>query len=179
MNIVFEGNELVGKSSTIEELSKRLPNYSIVRGSSFEMTKEGKNLFLPYMWELTKGDNQLIDRFSFSNRVYAFAYDGYDRLSDSEHDFLQRELARNGFVVYLYADEDEILRRKSIRGEDDVEESQFKIINLLYQTELTESISDLHIMPINTTKLTVSQVADKIIDHLEFITKWKEMGNMS
>jgi thymidylate kinase len=178
MNIYVEGLDGSGKTTTIQALKKRLGNYTVMKGSSFEITSQGKNIFLPYFYTLTMRKNLICDRFIFSNWIYATVFSDYEKLDKIEFEFLQKEMAKNGFMVFLYCSEEETKKRLKVRGEDYVKENQLQIISDLYQKAITESVSELNIMSIDTTNKSTDEIVDEIIANMEFLKKWKFMNEM-
>jgi len=131
MVIILEGNECCFKSTVAEKLSKKL-NLPIVKGSSFELSKcTNEELFQKFK-EFTQLDNVIIDRFIYSNYVYATLYEDYSILTDEQRREIEKLMLHKATVYYLFADGDVIKERILERGDDYVDVSMVQNINDTY-----------------------------------------------
>jgi cytidylate kinase len=73
MLIILEGNECNFKSTVAEKLSN-LIGFNVVKGSSFEMSKTTNEELFNKFNQLSNLNRTIIDRFIYSNLVYASLY---------------------------------------------------------------------------------------------------------
>lgn len=161
MLITLEGCDATGKTTLVNALAKRL-DYDVVKGSSFEITG-GKNqdeLFESFM-ELTTLDNTILDRYIYSNEVYAPLYSDYACLNDEQRRFIEREVQGATLIIYLSAPVEVIKERFRTRGEDYVDED--KIETILHSYEQSLSKSNLEILRYDTSQLTTDEIVESII----------------
>jgi thymidylate kinase len=138
MLIILEGNECNYKTTVAEKLSKQL-NIPVVKGSSFEYSKcTNEELFARFK-ELAALDNVIIDRFIYSNRVYATLYEDYAILTNEQRMEIEDIIRHKSTVYYLFADDDIIKERISERGDDYVDVSMVKKINNTYSDTMMDA----------------------------------------
>lgn len=161
MLILLEGNECNFKSTVAEKLSS-LTGYRIVKGSTFEMSKAPNSALFDKFKSMTLLDNTVIDRFIYSNLVYASLYKDYSIIGHDQKLKIESELLKkNAIVVYLYADPKVIKKRIRERGDEYVHEDMIEIINNKYMEVLSKST--LPIIHINTEFLT----SDNIVKYIQ------------
>lgn len=138
MLILLEGNECNYKSTIAEKLSKEI-GYDIKKGSSFEMAKGTNEALYESFKEMANWESTIVDRFIYSNRVYATVYDGYTILTDEQYEDIQERIKEKAIVIYLYADEEVLAERMGIRGDEYVEADMLGIINGQYDEVMPKS----------------------------------------
>lgn len=163
--LIFEGVDASGKDTTMEALNKHL-DYEIIRGSSFELTG-GKDEFELYeaFDSLTGLDNVILNRYIYSNMVYAPLFDDYSRLNSSDAELIESKIKDKATIIYLYADKEVIAERFRSRGEEYVDESQIESILESYRQLLLNT--ELDVIMIDTGKFSTAEAVDTILTMLE------------
>ena len=110
MLIILEGMDCTGKTTLANKLSEKL-GFSIVKGSSFEQAKSGNEALFAGFLELTKLKNTILDRFIYSNEVYAKIYEDYSILTDEQRRFIEREITGSALLIYLTAKNEVLIER--------------------------------------------------------------------
>lgn len=160
--IVLEGNECNYKTTIAENLSKVL-GYEIVKGSSFELSQCTNDELFAKFKSFLEMDNIILDRFIYSNLVYASLYDDYSILSQSQVDEIESIFKNKGVVVYLSAPTKVIQERITVRGDDYVDVDKVESINLKYSDVMTNVSKDIHLLHCNTNKFSSRECTDKIL----------------
>lgn len=165
--LIFEGIDASGKDTTMEELNKYL-DYEIIRGSSFELTG-GKNEDELYETfdSLTGLDNIILNRYIYSNMVYATLFDDYSKLRASDAELIENKIKDKATIIYLYADKEVIAERFKSRGEEYVDESQIESILEAYREQLLNT--ELDVIMIDTGKFNTEQAVSTILNMLEIV----------
>lgn len=138
MLIILEGNECCFKTTIAEKLSKKL-NIPVVKGSSFEFSQCTNEQLFERFKELCELDNVIIDRFIYSNRVYATLYEDFAILTDEQRKQIEELIHKKAKVYYLYADEKIIKQRISQRGDDYVNLDMVGKINKEYSGTMLDA----------------------------------------
>lgn len=162
MVIIVTGIDCSGKTTLIEQLSKRM-NYEVVRGSSFQLTanKTNDELFKTFL-ELTKLENVIFDRFSFCNFVYAPLYEDYSQLTIEQIRLIEQNLPKGSRIIYLTADKETIIERFNTRGEEYVSEDKIDAILKGYE-EVLENTT-LQIDKFNTTYMSTDEIVEFLLN---------------
>ena len=164
MLIILEGMDCTGKSTLAKKLSEKL-DFPIVKGSSFEQAKcSNADLFKSFM-ELTKLKNTILDRFIYSNEVYASIYEDYSILSDEQRRFVEREIAGSALLVYLHANNTTLIARIEKRGDDYVTIDKFNEIRSSYLSALAKS-KYIEGMSFNTAEMSTDDIVNEIVSRL-------------
>lgn len=79
--IILEGTDCRYKSTIADKLSKEL-GYPVIKGSSFELAKSGNEKLFEHFNKLADEDNVIIDRYIYSNLVYAKKFKDYSILTE-------------------------------------------------------------------------------------------------
>lgn len=146
---IIEGVDCTGKTTLAKELAKRT-GYEIVKGSSFEIAKNGANYMFEYMSRLLDRENIIIDRFFHSNWVYSDVYN-YDKMTIEQFSALANKVNHRALLVYLYANPDTIIKRMRERGENYVDEKDVEILLQKYQEIFQHSVlGNKMVIQINT-----------------------------
>src|SRR5690625_4336992 len=110
MIYIIEGVDASGKTTLIKKMS----NYygmDVLKGSSFEQSKTSQcGLFYIFL-RFTHYENIILDRYIYSNIVYASLYSGYTKISDKQFDFIENEIKNKAIIIYLYAEPNVIIDR--------------------------------------------------------------------
>jgi thymidylate kinase len=165
MLIILEGNECNFKTTVAEKLSKEL-NLPVVKGSTFEFSKCTNEELMERFRGLTELDNVIIDRFIYSNRVYATLYEDYAILSDEQRQEIEQLIQHKATVYYLFADDQIIESRIRQRGDDYVVPEMVHKINSEYEIAIIES--DLETVGYDTEIWDSDEIVDNIaLDYVE------------
>lgn len=163
--IILEGNEANFKTTIANKLHAKL-NLPIVKGSTFEFAANGNEELFNRMNDLAKLDNVILDRFIYSNLVYADLYDDFSILNTDQVKNIESQIKDKALLIYLYAPTDTLIKRVEERGDEYVATDRLEGINLKY----TEVMANVPIdgRAFNTSLGTSDEIVDKIV---ELVTK--------
>jgi len=156
---ILEGCDAVGKSTLSTALSQKL-NMSVYHGSSFEASKSSNEVLFNSFLKYTDMDDIIIDRYTYSNLVYATLYKDYSIITYEQLERIEGLIKDKAVLVYLYADSETIKDRLSNRGDDYVKANM--IDSILSEYEKVLSKSQLFKMKFDTNKLTTEQIVRKL-----------------
>ncbi|MEH7552868.1 deoxynucleoside kinase [Bacillus altitudinis] len=159
MIIILEGCDCCYKSTVAKQLSKKL-DYKILRGSSFELAKRSQDSLYDYCFGLTEHDNLIIDRYIYSNLVYATMFPGHAKLSDEQVSIIEKKLLSNAKLIYLHARPEVIKERILSRGDDQVNTKDIEPIVELYNEVIPKS--KLHTYSFDTEKYDSDEIVEDI-----------------
>lgn len=108
--IILEGNECCFKSTVASKLNEKL-DYPIIKGSSFELAQCNNEELYKHFIEFAKNKNVIMDRFIYSNQVYATLYKDYAILTDTQRKSIEEMVFDKAKVYYLYAP-DEVIKKE-------------------------------------------------------------------
>jgi thymidylate kinase len=160
MLIILEGNECNYKTTVAEKLSKQL-HIPVVKGSTFEFSKCTNEELFERFRSLTELDNVIIDRFIYSNKVYATLYKDYAILTDDQREEIERLIQRKATVYYLFADSEIIESRIKERGDDYVVTAMVSKINSQY--DITMVKSNLKVVAFDTNDWSSDEIVKDIV----------------
>ncbi|KQU12081.1 hypothetical protein ASG46_05960 [Bacillus sp. Leaf49] len=160
MIIILEGCDCCYKSTVAKQLSKTL-DCKTLRGSSFELAKGSQDSLYDYCFELTEHDNLIIDRYIYSNLVYATMFPGHAKLSDEQVSNIEDKLLSKAKLIYLYARPEVIKERILSRGDDQVNTKDVEPIVELYNEVIPKS--KLHTYSFDTEKYDSNEIVEDII----------------
>lgn len=164
MLIILEGNECCFKSTVAEKLSEKL-NIPVVKGSSFEFSQcTNKQLFERFK-ELCELDDVVIDRFIYSNRVYATLYEDFAILNCVQRKHIEELINKKAKVYYLYADSDIIKERISVRGDEYVNLDMVDKINKEYIDTMLDA--GINTIAFDTNEWNSDEIAEDIANDFE------------
>lgn len=167
-HISVEGCDATGKSTLIKLLSDEL-DYTVVKGSDFQIAEQGVDKMFEYMMNIAKSEqNLIIDRDFISNLVYAPLFDK-NMLSDEMVKELINIKKDKSILVYLYADAEDIKGRLSNRGDEYV--SVDKIETILESYEKIIYDHDIELVSFNTSIFNPKDIVDSILHYLDNIYK--------
>lgn len=131
MIILIEGTDLSGKSTLAKELQAKF-GLEIIHGSSFEIASKGIQYMYEFMMGLLDLDNVIIDRFYFSNLIYATVYDK-NMLEEWQVMNLRKKLReKEHIIIHLWCEIETLLERASIRGEEYINLKDLGRLALMY-----------------------------------------------
>ncbi|WP_406590277.1 hypothetical protein [Bacillus atrophaeus] len=136
--IILEGPDCCFKSTVAIKMSKQL-KYPIIKGSSFELAISGNEKLFEHFSKLADEDNVIIDRFIYSNLVYARKFKDYSILTEQQLRIIEDKIKMKAKVVYLHADPKIIMERLSIRGDEYIEGKDIDSILRLYREVMSNA----------------------------------------
>ncbi len=138
MLIILEGNECCFKTTVAEKLSKKL-NIPVVKGSTFEFSRCTNEELFDRFKSLAELDNVIIDRFIYSNRVYASLYEDFAILNKEQREHIEGLIKHKATLYYLFADDEVIENRIKQRGDEYVVPEMVSKINDTYSDTIMEA----------------------------------------
>lgn len=166
--IIVEGADCSGKDTLIESLSQSI-GFSVVRGSSFEISKKGKQAMYDIMIESIYSDSNIImNRSHLSNLVYAPIF-GYPMIElRTARELKQRIDEEDVLVVYLYADSNILTERMKNRGDDDVKPSELNKILEGYSRIFDGKNAPKNVVKFNTGLMSTEEIRDSVAQMFAF-----------
>ena len=156
MLIFLEGNECCFKSTVAEKLSQ-ITGFDIVKGSSFEQSKAPNDVLYDNFTRMLTLDDTIIDRYIFSNLVYANLYKDFSIINNTQRIHIENEMIKKkALIVYLHADVDVLKQRMRERGDEYVKEDRLKEINEMYEEVLETTTVPL--LRINTEFMSSNDI---------------------
>ncbi|MCY8063927.1 deoxynucleoside kinase [Bacillus spizizenii] len=163
--IILEGPDCCFKSTVAAKLSKEL-KYPIIKGSSFELAVSGNEKLFEHFNKLADEDNVIIDRFVYSNLVYARKFKDYSILSEQQLRIIEDKIKSKAKVVYLHADSNIIKQRLSVRGDEYIEAKDIYSILDLYREVMNNA--RLHTYSWDTGQWDSDEIVKDLIYLLEY-----------
>ncbi|WP_368223660.1 AAA family ATPase [Bacillus velezensis] len=158
--IILEGTDCCYKSTVAEKLSKEL-GYPVVKGSSFELAKSGNEKLFEHFNKLADEDNVIIDRYIYSNLVYAKKFKDYSILTEEQQRTIEKKIIDKAKVIYLYADPNVIKQRLRERGDEYINDQDIEPVLELYR-EVMSNVG-LHTYSWDTEQWDSEEIAEGII----------------
>lgn len=171
MQIYLEGNELNFKTTVANKLAKAL-GYTVVKGSSFEIATGTNEDMFCHSVDVLRQDNIVVDRFIYSNYVYARLYPKYTRLNTAQYQALDYILHRGDkkrLIVYLHADVATLAERMRLRGDEHIKEERLGSINSMYEQAWAYSIFEP--VRINTNNYTSDEIVDTLMEIIRYLAE--------
>lgn len=166
--IIVEGADCSGKDSLIKEL-KRITGYSVVRGSSFELSKNGSESMRDVMLDNFNKEGVIFNRSYLSNLVYAPLFD-YPMIKREHALEVTKKINetddKSVIVVYLHADRKTLEERMEKRGDDDVSSSDLKSILNMYISVIMSEFSPKNLLSFDTSRYDSRTIAKKVLSYL-------------
>ncbi|MCM3278219.1 AAA family ATPase [Bacillus velezensis] len=158
--IILEGADCCYKSTVADKLSKEL-GYPVIKGSSFELAKSGNEKLFEHFNKLADEDNVIIDRYIYSNLVYAREFKDYSILTEEQQRAIEEKIRGKAKVIYLHADSKVIKQRLLERGDEYINDRDIEPVLELYR----EVMSDvgLHTYSWDTEQWSSEEIAKGII----------------
>ncbi|MBE1868653.1 deoxynucleoside kinase [Bacillus subtilis] len=162
--IILEGPDCCFKSTVAAKLSKEL-KYPIIKGSSFELATSGNEKLFEHFNKLADEDNVIIDRFVYSNLVYAKKFKDYSILTEQQLRIIEDKIKAKAKVVYLHADPSIIKERLSVRGDEYIVGKDIDSILELYREVM--SSAGLHTYSWDTGQWGSDEIVEDLIQLFE------------
>ncbi|MEC1665780.1 nucleoside/nucleotide kinase family protein [Bacillus halotolerans] len=158
--IILEGPDCCFKSTVAGKLSKEL-KYPIIKGSSFELATSGNEKLFEHFNKIADEDNVIIDRFVYSNLVYAKKFKDYSILTEQQLRIIEDKIKTKAKVVYLQADSKYIKKRLRERGDEYIEELDIDPILELYREVMSKA--GLHTYSWDTGQWGSDEIVEDLI----------------
>ncbi|MCY8513740.1 deoxynucleoside kinase [Bacillus atrophaeus] len=158
--IILEGPDCCFKSTVAEKLSKEL-KYPIIKGSSFELATSGNEKLFEHFNKLADEDNVIIDRFIYSNLVYARKFKDYSILTEQQLRIIENKIKMKAKVVYLHADPKIIQQRLIERGDEYIVDEDIEPVLDLYNKVIDNM--GLHMNSWDTNEWNSDEIVEDII----------------
>ncbi|MCY8810597.1 deoxynucleoside kinase [Bacillus atrophaeus] len=136
--IILEGADCCYKSTIATKLNREL-GYPIIKGSSFKLATSGNEKLFEHFNKLADEDNVIIDRFIYSNMVYARKFKDYSILTEQQLRIIENKIKMKAKVVYLHANPKIIKERLSIRGDEYIEGKDIDSILRFYREVMSNA----------------------------------------
>lgn len=158
--IILEGADCCYKSTVADKLSKEL-GYPVIKGSSFELAKSGNKKLFEHFNKLADEDNVIIDRYIYSNLVYAKKFKDYSILTKEQQRVIEEKIRDNAKVIYLHADPKVIKQRLLERGDEYINDRDIEPVLGLY----SEIMSDvgLHTYSWDTRQWNSDEIVEGLV----------------
>ncbi len=137
--IILEGNECNYKTTVANKLSERL-GWPVLKGSSFEMSTCTQEELYQKFLNFTEMNDVIIDRFIWSNLVYAPLYKDFSMISLEQAKDIQRRLLNKAYLVVLHSDVETLTSRLNERGDEYVKVDRLQEINNKYWEVLHDTL---------------------------------------
>ncbi|KXZ22409.1 AAA family ATPase [Bacillus nakamurai] len=162
--IILEGADCCYKSTVADKLSKEL-GYPVIKGSSFELATSGNEKLFDHFNRLADEDNIIIDRYIYSNLVYARKFKDYSILTEDQQRAIEKKIRHKAKVIYLHADPEVIKQRLRERGDEYIEGKDIDTILELYREVICNA--GLHTYSWDTGQWDSDEIAQGIVYLLE------------
>ncbi|MCY8499398.1 deoxynucleoside kinase [Bacillus atrophaeus] len=136
--IILEGTDCCYKSTVADKLSKEF-GYPVIKGSSFELATSGNEKLFDHFNKLADDDNVIIDRYIYSNLVYARKFKDYSILTEEQQRAIEKKIRDKAEVIYLHADPKVIKQRLCERGDEYITERDIEPVLGLYREVMSNA----------------------------------------
>ncbi|RDY88676.1 AAA family ATPase [Bacillus amyloliquefaciens] len=158
--IILEGTDCCYKSTVADKLSKEL-GYPVLKGSSFELAKSGNKKLFEHFNKLADEDNVIIDRYIYSNLVYARKFKDYSILTKEQQRVIEEKIRDKAKVIYLHADPKVIKQRLRERGDEYINDRDIEPVLELYNQVIDNM--GLHMNSWDTSEWNSDEIVEDII----------------
>lgn len=167
--IIVEGSDCAGKTSLIESLSEHY-GFDIVKGSSFEHSQCTQSELLNKFLDMTNKKRIILDRFIYSNEVYASLYDDYAILSDEERRYIETIIKDKSVLIYLKADTPTLVNRMNVRGDEYVTVDKLQSIKDKYEESMNKVADsfNMYLIEVDTTNLSKEETTTTVVQAIDF-----------
>ncbi|AKF30959.1 MULTISPECIES: AAA family ATPase [Bacillus amyloliquefaciens group] len=162
--IILEGTDCCYKSTVADKLSKEL-GYPVIKGSSFELAKSGNKKLFEHFNKLADEDNVIIDRYIYSNLVYARKFKDYSILTEEQQRTIEKKIRDKAKVIYLHADPKVIKQRLSERGDEYINDRDIEPVLELYREVMNDA--GLHTYSWDTEQWSSDDIVEGLIHLFE------------
>lgn len=159
--IVLCGNECNYKSTIAEKLHSKL-GYEVVKGSSFEYATNGNDVLNKRMISFAEMDNVILDRFIYSNLVYASLKKDYSILTPEQVKNIEDMIREKAIIIYLHAPSEVLVKRLEERGDEYIKSDELKGINEVYE-QVMSNVENMYLFDYDTSKMDSEKIANQIV----------------
>ncbi|MCY8922148.1 deoxynucleoside kinase [Bacillus atrophaeus] len=160
--IILEGADCCYKSTIATKLNKEL-GYPIIKGSSFELATSGNEKLFEHFNKIADEDNIIIDRYIYSNLVYARKFKDYSILTEEQQRAIEEKIRHKAKVIYLHADPKVIKQRLRDRGDEYINDRDIEPVLDLYREVMSNA--GLHTYSWDTGQWA----SDEIVEDLTYL----------
>ena len=174
MLIILEGVDGTFKTTVGKALNDML-NLPLLQGSSFESAKlPNDELFAWYLGTMEKSiGGAILDRFVYSNLVYASIYEDYSILTGDQayklEELMKYHHGSMVLVVYLFGHPDILEYRLSKRGDEYVKKDKIPILLDRYDYVMRQYCRIPYLLRIDTGYTDSKSCAGVILGQLNFM----------
>ncbi|MGQ9007614.1 hypothetical protein ACTXHP_05190 [Bacillus stercoris] len=158
--IILEGPDCCFKSTVAAKLSEEL-KCPIIKGSSFELATSGNEKLFEHFNKLADQDNVIIDRFVYSNLVYAAKFKDYSIITEEQQRAIEEKIRHKAKVIYLHADPKVIKKRLLARGDEYIVNEDIEPVLELYNQVIDNM--GLHMNSWDTNEWNSDEIVEDII----------------
>ena len=162
--IILEGTDCCYKSTVADKLRKEL-GYPVIKGSSFELAKSGNEKLFEHFNKLADEDNVIIDRYIYSNLVYAKKFKDYSILTEEQQRTIEEKIRDKAKVIYLHADPKVIKQRLLERGDEYIKDRDIEPVLKLYRKVMSDA--GLHKYSWDTEQWSSDDIVEGLIHLFE------------
>ncbi|MCR6614573.1 AAA family ATPase [Bacillus velezensis] len=162
--IILEGTDCCYKSTVADKLRKEL-GYPVIKGSSFELAKSGNEKLFEHFNKLADEDNVIIDRYIYSNLVYAKKFKDYSILTEEQQRTIEEKIRDKAKVIYLHADPKVIKQRLLERGDEYIKDRDIEPVLELYREVMSNA--GLHTYSWDTGQWDSDDIVEDLIQLFE------------
>ncbi len=164
MLVIVCGGDGVGKTTLCEKLLAH-GNWRTQHFSQPKDMADGKRQYFEFLDTIKPGEDVLCDRFHDGEWVYAPIYRGYtgDYLAEIEEKM--NSLPDPVLLIYVTADEKDVMHRIGVRGEDFVKNDDHVKVHMNYHKFMRQQT--LPFVVINTSKLNPDAAFGEASDAIE------------
>lgn len=162
--IILEGTDCCYKSTVADKLRKEL-GYPVIKGSSFELAKSGNEKLFEHFNKLADEDNVIIDRYIYSNLVYAKKFKDYSILTEEQQRTIEEKIRDKAKVIYLHADPKVIKQRLLERGDEYIKDRDIEPVLKLYRKVMSDA--GLHTYSWDTEQWSSDDIVEGLIHLFE------------
>lgn len=166
--IILDGNECNYKSTIADKLHSKL-GYELVKGSSFELATSGNDYLNKTMISFANLDDVILDRFIYSNLVYASIKQDYSILSLAQVQHIEDIIKDKALVVYLHAPSEVLVGRLEERGDEYIKSNELAGINKVYKCVMadTQYRDTVDFIEFDTSEQSSDEIAISILNYLK------------
>lgn len=172
MLLILEGSECCFKSTVAEKLHNKL-GYKVTQGSHFKFATNGNSELYKRMISFAEMDNVILDRFIYSNLVYASLKKDYSILTPEQVQNIENMIRDKAIIVYLHAPSDVLVQRLEERGDEYIKSDELKGINEVYE-QVMNNVVGMHLFSYDTSEYD----SDYIANDIEYVVRYLNKGNI-
>ncbi|MEW5569735.1 hypothetical protein [Rossellomorea marisflavi] len=157
---ILEGLDGCFKTTVAGLVSKKL-GIEVVKGSTFEHAQCTNEELFEKFKELAKLENVVLDRFIYSNQVYATLYQDFAILTKEQRKDIESSIHGKAKLFYLHADDKVVQDRITTRGDEYVDVSMVPRISKEYTRAISEA--GIPVISYDTNEWTSEEIAEDIV----------------